>query len=174
MSNELPAGSPTAASQPASGSLAHPPPLLHPPGFSGLLADFLHEEAVTLERLLQLFRQAYMPVEVIKGPALRGRSDNHVDVDLYLGAERKQITIACWFLLNPDRELFDQLLLANAINDGVAFVRAAVRPPKHLMFDSTLALDGGIPTVQIIEGLRRLVRTSLGAIRQFDKSGLVR
>lgn len=139
----------------------------------GRVGDYLSEEEVSNERLLTLFKQAFIQVECGDGPYLRVTSENGVRLSVSVDKERRLISLAATFGLREEAALHEKLVLCNRVNDSVIFVRLSLSSRTTLCADHQLPFDGGITAAAIVAATRRLARITVQAIQEMDTDRVV-
>lgn len=129
--------------------------------------EVLGEDDITVERLLSLFRQAYIPVETsASGTQLALRLESGMRAIVTPDASRQLIVVAAIFGLKSTAPMADKLAAANRLNDQVIFLRAAVVDDTTLCLDHQMACDGGVMAAAVIGAVRRMDRIAPRALRQ--------
>jgi hypothetical protein len=129
--------------------------------------EFIAEEDVTVERLLMLFRQAFVNVETAPGGerlVLLGESG--LRMSLAVDAGRKLLHLQAAFGLEEAPPLHAKLEAANRLNEEVVFLRAAVVDDTTLTLDHQHAFDGGVSKAAIVGLVRRMDRIAPRALSQ--------
>lgn len=140
---------------------------------TGLVGEFLCEDQIDTAKLLSLFRQAFLEVEVASDTRLRVRAENGTRVSVAVDAKRQLIQFVIAYGLREDAPMLDKLALCNRVNDQVIFVRFSVSDPTTLCSDYNLPFDGGITTAAIMGTLRRMARITGQSIGEMDEDKLV-
>lgn len=160
-----------AAAAPAAGAHESQSPLAISP--TGLVGEFLCEEQIDTPKLLSLFKQAFLEVEVASDTRLRVRAENGTRVSVAVDAKRQLIQFVIAYGLREDAPMADKLALCNRVNDQVIFVRLSVSDPTTLVSDYSLPFDGGVTTAAIMATLRRMARITGQSIGEMDEDKLV-
>lgn len=160
--------SPSAPAAPAAPAASAPRPV-----HSWADPDLIWAEQVTPEKLLSLFRQAYMEVESLPDSSLSlkvtGDCRLHVSVD----APRKLLCFSAFYELRAEADWQEKLALANRINDRVVLVRVSVTDSTTLTSDHFIRLEGVFTPRQLVEGARQFAETTRSAIQRLDVNNVV-
>ena len=140
----------------------------------GKVGDYLAEDEVANERLLTLFKQAFIPVEVVSAHHLRVTSESGIKMHVAVDSGRKLISLVTTFGLREDAPMEQKLQLCNRINDSVIFVRLSVTDATTLCSDHALPFNGGICSASIISAVRLLARVTVQSLADMDEHRLVR
>lgn len=134
--------------------------------------DLLFDEEITNERLLAVFRQAYLEVE----SAAEGRLCITVDgIRILVKADPKykMIFFSAYFGLKADAPLMDKLAFANRANDRMVLARFSVLNDTTLFIDYQLSVRDGTSAAAIVHLVQRLPRVMLEAIGGLDSDKVV-
>jgi len=140
---------------------------------AGLVGEFLAEEQIDTPKLLSLFKQAFLDVEVAGDTRLRVRAENGTRVSVAVDTKRQLIQFVVAYGLREDAPMIDKLALCNRVNDQVIFVRFSVSDPTTLVSDYSLPFDGGVTAAAIMATLRRMARITGQSIGEMDEDKLV-
>lgn len=160
---DAPAGAAPAAAAPAAvpmAATAAPAP--------GLVGDFLFEEQVNAGKLLSLFRQAFLEVEVAGEERLRLRAETGMRLSAFVDRERKLIAFCATYSLSAEAPMADKIAFANRVNDRLILVRFAISDATTLCIDYQLPFDGGVASASVLGALRRLTRIANSALSELD------
>ena len=140
---------------------------------AGLVGEFLCEDQIDTAKLLSLFKQAFLEVEVASDTRLRVRAESGTRVSVAVDANRQLIQFIVAYGLREDAPMAEKLALCNRVNDQVIFVRFSVADPTTLVSDYSLPFEGGVTTAAIMGTLRRMARITGQSIGEMDEDKLV-
>lgn len=137
------------------------------------IGEFIHEEEFNADKLLKLFRQAFMPVEPAGPNTLRVTADNGMIFGATVDAQRKHLVLRTQYRLREEADMAAKLDFVNRVNHGVIVIRFAIASPQTLVADFTLSFEDGVITRQVMSAVRLLANVVQTALRQHDRDNVV-
>ena len=131
------------------------------------------EEQVNTQRLLELYKQAFIEVELTDSNSLMINPTGRMVIHQYINPDRKTIVFRMGFGLNEEAPMLAKLELANRINNGVGLVRVAVQNASTLIADYELPYSQGVLSEQIIKTTLSFHLTMALALQEYDPDDLV-
>lgn len=131
----------------------------------------ISENAVTIEKLHQILRSAYMNSNINGENSLKVQLDG-VTVLLRIRPEYKLLQFLTVWQLHRYADMEEKLKLANRINCEFIFVRAAVHDQDAMVIDSFQSYAFGIFPHQVVHSLRLLLRIGQLALLQSDEDNV--
>ncbi len=131
------------------------------------MSELLAMQDVSKERLIQLLKAAYLPVETDKDGDIVIR-DSGVNTFILIDSDKKLLNFISIWGFKPRSNETARLKFANKLNDDLILVRFCVTntsSPK-LYCDYQLSYQDGIAPHQIIQTYRTFQRVCAGAGRQ--------
>ena len=138
------------------------------------MADLINPAEMTSEKLYDLLRSAYMkPTLGTDGEIrLKGPSGFHQTIEVNAG--NKFLKFMALFGLQEDRSRQEKLELVNRLNDGIVLSRFSMPREYALMADYHISFEEGMTALQILNCIHWFDKATIGAIRMYDESGLIK
>lgn len=135
------------------------------------MSEIVSEQEMSLSKLEDLFKGAFLRAEREKEDELVIRDESGVKTFIKLDPGKKLITFYSLWRLQERFPEAAQLKLANGLNNGLIFVRFSVPIPNILWCDHQFFYEGGVLPYQIIYAYKRFVSVCIGAV-QSDTTGI--
>jgi hypothetical protein len=127
--------------------------------------EVITREEITIPKLQEVFKQAYMPAEIGTDGDLKLEMDG-IKIFVKIEAEKKILRFYSLFGTKPGTTRQQVLELSNRINDGLVMLRAccpAAFPTPALWLDHDLDIEAGMTAEDIVSETRRF-RTVIAAV----------
>jgi len=119
--------------------------------------EVITREELTIPKLLEVYKQAYMPAEIGSDGDLKLELDG-MKVFVKVEVEKKILRLYALFGTKPGTTRQQVLELCNRINDGLVMLRAscpAAFPTPVLWLDHDLDIESGMTAEDIVSETRR-------------------
>ena len=133
---------------------------------NGMVGEFLREDEVSTEKLLALFRQAFIPVEVQPHgtqPYLLVQEAG-IKIAVRLMPAQRLVTLHAMFGLREDASAEDQLAMCQRVHQTLILVRCYTMGEHGLVFEHSILADGGVATGSLVAAVRRLASITRDAL----------
>jgi hypothetical protein len=134
----------------------------------------LEEDKVTPASILQLFEQAFMKAYLDEDEDIQITTAPGSIFLVEVLADKKMLKYASWFGFKNGVSAEQKLTLLNQLNYGVILSRFSMPEENILLSEYFLSYEEGIQSYQVINSFRLFERITIGAIKQFDASCLVK
>jgi hypothetical protein len=127
--------------------------------------EVISNEELTSQRLLDIFRNAYMDAQLDSDGDVRLTLDG-IKILVTVDQSRKLIHLISIFGVKPGATRQQVLELCNRINDRLILIRAAfpsALPSPAVMLDHYLVTEAGLTGVEIVDDVRRF-RTVISSV----------
>lgn len=137
-------------------------------------AILIPREEMTAEKLLEIFRNAYMDA------GIDAEGDLHIEIEgrkMWVKSLRGQslMTVSVGYGLKPGTSRSSALELANRINDNLVFIRACIPSgfsSPSLWLDHFIDITGGVTGQEVVDEVRRF-RRLISSISDEDTDNLL-
>jgi len=126
------------------------------------------------EKMHELFKAAYMKPELDSDGDVRIKGPSGVHHIISVDSEKQLLKFMSIFGLKEDRSREEKLELVNKLNDGVVFSRFSMPRDDFLLADYFISYEEGVMPLQIMNCMLWFDKTTIGAIRAYDESDLVK
>jgi hypothetical protein len=137
--------------------------------------EVITREEMTIPRLHEVYRQAYMNAEIGTDGDIKLELDG-VKLFAKVEVEKKILRFYALFGIKPGTSRQQVLELCNRINDGLVMLRAACPaafPEPALWLDHDLDIESGMTAEDIVSETRRF-RTVIPAISGVDTENIIK
>ena len=137
------------------------------------MLDVLQENEVTVDRLENLFKSAFMPCARTADGDLRIDDDDGVRTWIRVDADRKAVTMISVWAIKQSVPLEKKLTWINQLNCKLILVRFCVPQPDSLYCDYQLRYQGGLTPVQLVSSVRAFARVCRDAASRYDPDNII-
>ena len=134
----------------------------------------LEEDKVNPANILQLFEQAFMKAKLDEDEDIRITTSPGSIFLVEVLVDKKMLKYASGFGFKNGVSAEQKLTFLNQLNYGVILSRFSMPEENVLLSEYFLSYEEGIQSYQVINSFRLFERITIGAIKQFDASSLVK
>ncbi len=133
---------------------------------NGMVGEFLREDEVSTEKLLALFRQAFIPVEVQPQGTQPYQlvQEACIKIAVRYVPEQRMVTLHAMFGLRPDASQEERLAMCLRVQQTLILVRCYTVGETGLLFEHGIVVDGGLATGSLVAAVRRLASITRDAL----------
>ncbi|HEX8550727.1 MAG TPA: YbjN domain-containing protein [Abditibacteriaceae bacterium] len=136
------------------------------------MSTLLTEDAVSNESIFELFRSAFMRVELDDDGDVRVHTENGPRIWVLVDSNRHHLRFLCSYRFDSEATEYQKMEFANKLNDTVVMVRFAI-DGDSLVVDYYLSYEEGILPYHIVAGVRRMSKIVTSAIAENDVQNIV-
>ncbi|WP_349646983.1 YbjN domain-containing protein [Candidatus Parabeggiatoa sp. HSG14] len=137
------------------------------------MENFLNEDKVNPDSLLQLFKNALMKAYLDEDSDIRVTTGLGSVFLIEVLSDQKMLKYVSMFGFKKHANATKKLTFLNQLNSGIILSRFSMPREDVLLSEYFLPYEEGISPYQVVNCLRLFERVTTGAIRQFDNDDLV-
>lgn len=137
------------------------------------MTTIISPEEMSNEKMQELFKAAYMKPKLDDNGYVRIKGPSGFYQIISVDGKKKLLKFMSIFGFKDNRSREEKLTLINNLNDGVVFARFSMPRGDVLLADYYIPYAEGVTPLQIMNCIQWFDKTTIGAIREYDRSDLV-
>ena len=134
--------------------------------------SLLAEDTISTQSIYELFRSAFMRVELDDDGDVRVHTENGPRIWVLVDDKRFHLRLLCSYRFDSEATEYQKMEFANKLNDSMVMVRFAV-DGDSLIVDYYLSYEEGILPYHIVSGVRRMSKIVTSAIAENDVQNII-
>ena len=138
------------------------------------MSDFMNSGDVNLDKLLNIFRAAYLKPTIDEDGDLLIKTSGGMPIFVAINNDHEYIRLNVNMELNDRTKLQDKLALVNDMNATIIFSRFVLRDVNFLQADFYILFEEGVTALQILSAIRLFEQTTNAAIQEHNAWDIIK